>query len=350
MAINVIKISPFFHPWYYEYYLQGIYEYYGKNFAVEFCFEPRFLALKELLGTPFEKDFFYYEVHQQDKSVKKILLSADDMLQVHETYYKTVDVYAKVNVTNDLMRQYPKLVPIGPNFGVRYLSRWQYYWLSWKIWRATGQPNPFWKAYHTLSLKRVFLDTYKQLATLSESGNRAKPFIFYLNYPWQKHSALTNVRKQIIGQLQELAEDKIIDFEGGFSRRRLGPFKGLEKWSATRLYTLKQYLQKVQKSTFVLNTPAVHGCLGWKLGEYFALGKIIISTPYNRVIPGAQLQDFVHIIPDDTGLLKQELEQILRSNTNELQQKSIRAKQYFNNVLSPQKVIERIHLQAIKDG
>lgn len=345
MKKNCIKISPFFHPWYYEYYLQGIHDYYGESFTIQFCFEDKFLAFREQFTTNYAKDFFYYEVHQQNSPVKKVLISADDMVQVNEAWYNEVDVYAKVNVTKELLNRYPNLLPIGPNFGVRYLSRWKYYWLSWQIWRATGNKNPYWGAFHKLSLKRLFLNDYLQLAATSNNYvSASKPFIFYLNYPWQKHKALTQARKEIIEVFQRMAGKQLIDFEGGFSRRRLGPFAGLEKWSANRLYSLRQYLTKVHQSSFVFNTPAVHGCLGWKLGEYFALGKAIISTSYDRVIPNATLEDFVITVPNDNAFLQHEIEQILQNRSEELVQKAAKAQEYFKAYLAPKKVIERIHL------
>ncbi|TAE18690.1 MAG: hypothetical protein EAY72_00490 [Bacteroidetes bacterium] len=346
MAVNQIKISPYFHPWYYEYYLQGIHEFYGQDFTVQFCFEERFLAFREQFNTSYSKDFFYYEVHQQDRPVKKVLISADDMLQVNEAWYNEVDVYAKVNINNDLLNRFPKLFPIGPNFGIRHLSRWKYYLLSWQIWRATGSKNPYWSAFHNLSLKRLFFSDYRQLkATPKPTLQTQKPFVFYLNYPWQKHKALTQARKEIIEVFQRMAAKQLINFEGGFSRRRLGPFKGLEKWSASRLYSLRQYLTKVHQSSFVFNTPAVHGCLGWKLGEYFALGKAVISTPYDRVIPAAMLEDLVITVPADNAFLQHEIEQILENTSGELAQKAAKAQEYFEAYLAPKKVIERIHLQ-----
>ena len=38
-------------------------------------------------------------------------------------------------------------------------------------------------------------------------------------------------------------------------------------------------------SMFVFHTPAVHQCHGWKLGEYFAMGKAIVSTPISNRLP-----------------------------------------------------------------
>ena len=59
-------------------------------------------------------------------------------------------------------------------------------------------------------------------------------------------------------------------------------------------YSMSAYLTKVGRSDVRFNNPAVHGCLGWKLGEFLALGKAIVSLPLDRALP-APLEHGVHI-------------------------------------------------------
>ena len=55
-------------------------------------------------------------------------------------------------------------------------------------------------------------------------------------------------------------------------------------------YPISEYIKKTKLSTIVFNTPSVHNCHGWKLGEYLAMGKAIISTPLSNNLP----EDLVH--------------------------------------------------------
>ena len=85
-----------------------------------------------------------------------------------------------------------------------------------------------------------------------------------------------------------------LHFEGGFV-----PSESLiNARDTTTCSTLasphRRWLQLTQSSAVVLNTPGVCGCLGWKLGEYLALGKAIISTPIQRQLP-ADLEHGTHI-------------------------------------------------------
>jgi glycosyltransferase involved in cell wall biosynthesis len=41
----------------------------------------------------------------------------------------------------------------------------------------------------------------------------------------------------------------------------------------------------MKRSVIAFNTPAVHNCHGWKLSEYLAMGKAILSTPISHVLP-----------------------------------------------------------------
>jgi glycosyltransferase involved in cell wall biosynthesis len=54
---------------------------------------------------------------------------------------------------------------------------------------------------------------------------------------------------------------------------------------APRRYPLRDYLARLGRSVVALNTPAVHDCFGWKLGEYLALGKAVVSLPLTRSGP-----------------------------------------------------------------
>ena len=56
----------------------------------------------------------------------------------------------------------------------------------------------------------------------------------------------------------------------------------------------REYVERTRRSALVFNTPAVHECLGWKLGEFLALGKAIVSLPLTRALP-APLEHGTHL-------------------------------------------------------
>lgn len=88
------------------------------------------------------------------------------------------------------------------------------------------------------------------------------------------------------------------------------------------------------------NTPAVHFCHGWKLGEYFCLGKIILSTNFQNNIPNG-IQDRKNILFVDPKNIEEIINTITNdiSFQNELQQNAL---SYWKNSACPQKVIEHL--------
>jgi hypothetical protein len=138
-----------------------------------------------------------------------------------------------------------------------------------------------------------------------------------------------------------------IEFEGGFSKRRFGYHAGLEQVSATKLYNSKSYLRAQVKGKMAINTPAVHGCLGWKLGEYFALGRAVVSLPISNLFPvpiehGKHIHFFENEETVDEEIKKLRLDvgylQYLQKNTNE----------YYNQYLRPDVVINRMNDMAFQ--
>jgi len=106
--------------------------------------------------------------------------------------------------------------------------------------------------------------------------------------------------------------------------------------------SILEYTEGFKKSSVVFNTPSVLECHGWKLGEYCAMSKAIISTPISRVMPGNFKPNEHYLLTDGTIedikikvklLIDDEvLRQKLKSNIN----------QYFCDYLSPKIVISRI--------
>ena len=93
---------------------------------------------------------------------------------------------------------------------------------------------------------------------------------------------------------------------------------------------------------FVFNSPAVLGCLGWKLGEFLALGKAIMSTPLARVMPGA-FDPEEHYM--QTNGAADSLDAAIARLVDDRQMRDRlerRARQYYDEYLRPDRVARRI--------
>jgi glycosyltransferase involved in cell wall biosynthesis len=106
-------------------------------------------------------------------------------------------------------------------------------------------------------------------------------------------------------------------------------------------YTLKDYIEKTKLSAFVFNTPAVLNCHGWKLGEYLAMGKAIISTPLSNEVPGELKHGKnIHVIANNEEM-GTAINLLLRDTTY---RKSLEAgaRKYYLNYADPAAVIKNI--------
>jgi glycosyltransferase involved in cell wall biosynthesis len=100
-------------------------------------------------------------------------------------------------------------------------------------------------------------------------------------------------------------------------------------------------LFNIKKSVFVFNTPAVLSCHGWKLAEFLALGKAIISTPHKNKM-SELLEDDVHLV---YVINSDDIEKKIRMIMSDLDFKrklEINSRDYFIRNLDPKVIINKL--------
>ena len=93
--------------------------------------------------------------------------------------------------------------------------------------------------------------------------------------------------------------------EGGFvvNDTNHPQFSEFKELIIKKRVSLTEYIQKTIQSAFVFNTPAVHNCHGWKLGQYLAMNKAIISMPFVNSLPeDMEHGKNIHFVSDISGL------------------------------------------------
>ena len=194
---------------------------------------------------------------------KRIFIAADDTPTINPEALHWCDVYGKVNLDRSLdeLSRSPKVVPIGPGFGIR--------------WRSLG------------------------------------------------HDALYVARAGAAGG-------------NAFARPLdLGT-------AAQHRYSMSDYLDRTGRSVVVFNTPAVHGCLGWKLGEFLALGKAIVTLPIDRELPEPLVDGVhVHVVDGSAESIVDAITRLRRDNTYRLALER-EAAAYYQRWLHPAVVAGRL--------
>jgi glycosyltransferase involved in cell wall biosynthesis len=120
--------------------------------------------------------------------------------------------------------------------------------------------------------------------------------------------------------------------------------------SAARRYSISEYIDKLGRAAVAFNNPAVHGCLGWKLGEYLALGKAIISLPLERALP-APLEHGVHlhVVDGSAASIDDALDRLRRDDTYRRTLET-NARQWYEQNLAPEQLARRLLRRLDEDS
>ena len=269
---------------------------------------------------------------------KKVYISAGDGPGFNEIGLEWCDIYAKVNIQNDsIPAEYNfKVLPVGPSFGIQYLSGFQTLLNSWVTFVKSSNrqisPRDHFANYYRQWRYRLPIQYFKPRKVDTS-------YIFHASTLWTKEK-LTNVHRANFIEVASKTQD--IRFEGGFSPGKVHLVEGFDHLIMKEKLTFSNYLEKTKRSFVVFNTPTVQGCLGWKLGEYLALGKAIISTPLENMLPSPLVHgEHIHYVGGSKESIKKAINIIQEDKTyrESLEQ---HARKYYKKYISPESVITRI--------
>ena len=307
--------------YYYSYYIQGFYELFGRKNVT--------FSAKRFPGF----DIKSCAVILEDKQfTRKIVIDAYDGDSIRKKWLDWSDVYAKVNL--NLKKDYPdKVLNIGPSFGIQiwnFFETWKNCISNLTKGRLSVENRKEFVAGYWRQYKRRRLEEYFKPRP-PEPG-----YIFFISSIWAKEKRTNTSRAAFIQACSGLSQ---VNFEGGFAPRKDGENHGLSTL-ASRV-TLREYIEKVRKAELVFNTPAVLDCHGWKLAEFLALGKAIISTSHFNALPKLLTHgEHLHYVQDndeiESAICRIINDPVYRSRLEK------NARNYFINVLQPATVVKKI--------
>ncbi len=295
--------------------------------------------------------FMLVQTVRADERPMKVYIDFHDSSLIDMDVYHWCDVYAKVNLNLAYEPgKHPKIIAIGPNFAI---DIW-----SWCDTLYYGLKHLFiTRKYLKLSVSG-FLKDYLHLKWRRKPiGDYLKPvlpdpdYLFSMSTLWydRETAATTN---SLRGLFFRLGQKYYKRFEGGFfyvnNKVAISRFPAYERYLEEysdciyrKRIDMTSYIAKSKRSAIVFNTPSVSGCLGWKLGEYLCMGKAIISSPLNRMMPGnAEDLNFAHFVSNNDQL--EEAVALLQRNDSYRRGLERNATEYFRRYLTPEVVIRRI--------
>jgi glycosyltransferase involved in cell wall biosynthesis len=322
---------------YSSYYILGLYEYFGKN---NVHFSSKYF--RELTEIDMLMAFVIVDIH----AVKKIIIDYRDQNDVIEPAYHWSNIYAKINLCQSTPDPENKIVNIPPGFAIKIWSIAETLFhlgvnfFKAAIFRHFGDKNIHlrpqrWGRNYLSLLKRQKLQDYTTQRK-SPDGN----YIFFVSTFWPGMVKTNTFRTQFILACMRNSDVK---FEGGFFvSKKVTVIQDVPQQTLySRFIPNHIYKKKIDQSFLVFNTPAVADCHGWKLGEFLAMGKAIISTPLANKLP-VPIEHGKHVyFVNNEKEIEDAIKLLLNDQTfrRELEKNT---KDYYEKYVSPVKVIERI--------
>lgn len=337
-----IFIDPRTNVVYASLYIHGLYQIYGKQ-NVKFAKKP-FAELKQKNGIEDFDHYFAFIVETSDNKVKKIAIDFRDKISINEPALLWCDVYGKVNYnragfnnTKISETAICKIIAIGPNFGVKIWNNAEsfYYFLSNYFRSRTSLPVGLIRFFFSyfLEMRRARIKDY-----LPSSTN--KEYVFFissLRINDRNNGETSRLRSLFIKNCKKITSK----FEGGLYSKKFNSIDTDHDIMTAKSVSHVNFIKKTRLSNVVFNTPAVWSCHGWKLGEYLAMGKAIISTPLSNEMPKPLLHGIhVHFVSNDEELTAAIRKIIKDENYRKTLEKG--ASLYYKNYIEPQIVLSKL--------
>ncbi len=303
-----------------------------------------------------------------DNGVKtRYFIHTNDSYQLNEEDYNWCDVYGCVNANymHYPLDKYPKLVSLVPSFGIRkdeslvkvmfnallqLIPCWAEV-LNRKEWNKYTQKEECnklrnFKHYFTRRIKawrdRLPLSKYEN------TDNSKDNYVFFLSTlwysdRWNKNDEGVNLRRAyFIRACKKNIGDK---FEGGLLGDSSSSNELFSDVLCHNREAFSSWLEKTKKSALVFNTPAFWDCHGWKLGEYLALGKCIVSTQLSNDLPYPLEHGVnIHFVENTEESMREAIEYIL-SHPEYRHKLEQGAKDYWNKYGTPEASLKLLGIQ-----
>lgn len=282
-----VYVDPLMFPWATSFYLQGLMELFGEK---NVKFNNRFFA--DIPNDRNRPNTFNFVVCNSGSIIRYAIDWFDTNSINNMVAYEWCEIYGKVNTNWSVTpkHEFPKLRPCPPSMGIRFHSLFD----SAKDWLLNSYRSGIvfsdafikYARYYYREYNRLPLSSYYHSPEKVENG-----YVFFLNTLWynadwnNNDDMLNTPRYNLMKWISELP---FITFEGGFVPHRKRNEKNGYVSSSDKFkeFLIKEervktedYMKKIRKSYVAINTGGVVSCFGWKLAEYLALGKAIVSLP-----------------------------------------------------------------------
>lgn len=328
-----VTICPEFDAFWYSCYVQGIRE----------LFPPARRRFSMRPFPPCDNPVHFRCIVHGERDLR-CFIDAKDNPRYDQRGLEWCDVYAKVNLRNDDAPS-PKVISAGPNFpmklerlagtAVRSLA------LFGLRTAARRQCSRTYARMHFAGWHSQWRYAERESDYSYQPSN--KSYVFFASSLWKNEAEANEIRASFIRICRSL---RGVRFEGGFAPRSAGDVPGFDDLTTARRYSHREFVEKSARSLVVLNNPAVARSHSWRLAEFLALGKAIISTTLDCAVPAPLVHgEHIHYAGPAHESLRAAIEQIIDDPAYRTRLER-GARDYYERFLSPRAVMSRLLLRT----
>jgi glycosyltransferase involved in cell wall biosynthesis len=269
----------------------------------------------------------------ENQSLKKIVIDFADAPDINKMFLSWCDIYGKINYRKSEVEN-EKIITAPPNYAL-------------KIWKKPiagyfGLIN-YLRSYQRTIPFYPFIARYLMAASraydISGIAEAHLNYIFFVSTLWKTQEVTNQYRANFIRACKSIED---IQFEGGLIPDTSDYESKYKDLIVNKLFKYEEYIEKVKSSMVVFNTPAYSLCHGWKLAEFLAMGKAIISTPFANELPAPLIHgENIYFVSGTTEDIVIAIN-FIKNNTLLRSKLENGAFDYYNKYLKPSMAINNI--------
>jgi hypothetical protein len=174
----------------------------------------------------------------------------------------------------------------------------------------------------------------------------ARPNVLFLTRLWDPADAKsqrsvelrTSLNRTRVACIKKCRQEYGKDFTGGVFVEKFATANHRDLIMDASLTNKASYLQNVKEHAICIATTGLHNSIGWKMGEYVAASRAIVSEPLRFELPGNFAKDENYLEFETADQLIAQINR-LRTDPDKISRLMFNNFHYYNNFVKPENLV-----------